>query len=232
MASDHYPKKGGSTDLDLFLQQAERLPQRTEGQSSGRLVFALDATASRQPTWDRASQLQSRMFLATEGLGGLDLQLCYYRGFDDFYTSPWVSSGRQLLDIMGQVQCIGGYTQIGRTLDHLLAAHRQQSVQAAVIIGDAVEESVDTLCGKAGKLGMLGMPLFMFQEGHDPAVRQCFQQMALVSNGAYAAFDESSAEHLAQLLAAVATFASGGYEALERLQSAGARHLLQQLKPQ
>lgn len=231
MTSDKLPNRR-STDLNRFLQQAEQLPQRTssEASRSGRMIFALDATASRQPTWDRACQLQNRMFLATEGLGGLQLQLCYYRGFNDFYTGPWVSSAGELLNTMSGVQCLGGYTQILRVLDHCLAAQRQQPVQAAVIIGDAIEESVDALCARAGKLGMMGLPLFMFQEGDDPCVRHCFQQMAHLSRGAYATFDESSADHLAQLLSAVATFACGGYDALQRLQSAGAQHLLQQLK--
>lgn len=230
MASDHYPKKTAAWALGQFLQQAEQLPQRRSGQAEGRLVFALDATASRQPSWDRACQLQNQMFLAADQLGGLQLQLCYYRGFNEFYTSPWVSSAQQLLPLMSGVQCLGGHTQIGRLLEHLLSSHRQHSIQAVVFIGDALEESADHLCGLAGQLGMLGLPLFMFQEGFATDVRQCFQQMARVSHGAYAAFDERSAEQLAQLLAAVATFASGGYEALERLQSSSAKQLLQQLK--
>ena len=108
--------------------------------------------------------------------------------------------------------------------------HQQQPIQAVVIIGDAVEENIDKLCAKAGKLGMLGVPLFMFQEGFDNRVRQCFQQMALLSKGAYATFDERSASELAELLGAVATFASGGFTALQQLQSHSAQQLLQQLK--
>lgn len=231
MSSGKLPGKSG-TDLSHFLQQAGQLPQRRSSDvvRSGRMLFALDATASRQPSWDRACHLQSRMFLATEGMGGLQLQLCYYRGFNDFHTSAWVNSPSQLLQVMNGVQCLGGYTQLERVLDHALASHRDQPLQAVVVIGDAVEETVDTLCAKAGRLGMLGLPLFMFQEGNDPAVRSCFQQMAHLSHGAYAAFDESSAELLAQLLAAAATFACGGYEALKQLQSPGAHQLLQQLK--
>lgn len=230
MSSDKLPQQG-SADITAFLQQAQRLPQRVNSDAalSGRMIFALDATASRQPSWDRACHLQSRMFLATEGLGGLQLQLCYYRGFNEFHYTPWVGSAGELLGQMNRVQCLGGYTQIRRVLDHALDSHRQRPVQALVLIADAVEEAVDDLCARAGQLGLMGLPLFMFQEGHDPAVRHCFQQMAQLSHGAYAAFDETSAGLLAQLLSAAATFACGGHEALRQLSSDGAQQLLQQL---
>ena len=105
----------------------------------------------------------------------------------------------------------------------------KKPVQALVMIGDALEEDIDKLCGKAGELGVLGVPLFMFQEGSEPQVRNGFQQMARLSKGAYATFDEASAQQLADLMTAVATFASGGTEALKSLQSTAAQHLLQQL---
>jgi hypothetical protein len=45
-----------------------------------RVIFAIDATASRQPTWDMAAKLTAEMFRATARSGGLQLQLIYYRG--------------------------------------------------------------------------------------------------------------------------------------------------------
>lgn len=233
MSSDHFPdKRSNSKAIDQFIDKANTLPQRTNTNSrtSGRLIFALDATASRQASWDRACQIQGQMFHATDQLGGLQLQLCYYLGFHEFHSSPWLQDSRTLLRTMSAVQCLGGHTQLERVLDHALAEHQQQPIQAVIIIGDAVEENIDKLCAKAGKLGMLGVPLFMFQEGFDNSVRQCFQQMALLSKGAYATFDERSASELAELLSAVATFASGGFSALQQLQSPSAQQLLQQLK--
>src|SRR3546814_9870581 len=44
-------------------------PQR-DGGRRGRLIFAMDATASREPTWDRACRLQGEMFKETAALGG------------------------------------------------------------------------------------------------------------------------------------------------------------------
>jgi len=231
--TSRYPKKPSyQSSVAQFLTAADKLPARTSDKQTygGRLIFALDATASRQPSWDKACHIQAQMFKATDPLGGLQLQLCYYRGFNEFHASQWMTDSHSLLRVMSAVQCLGGFTQLDRVLAHCTKEHSQQSVQAVIIIGDAVEESVDTLCAKAGKLGMLGVPLFMFQEGNDATARQCFQQMAMLSKGAYATFDERSAGELAELLSAVATFASGGYDALQQLRSAAARQLLQQLK--
>ena len=52
--------------------------------SRPRVIFALDATASREATWDLASQLQSKMF---EEAAGLEVQLLYYRGPDEVRTN-------------------------------------------------------------------------------------------------------------------------------------------------
>ncbi|MEE8059393.1 MAG: VWA domain-containing protein [Pseudomonadales bacterium] len=233
MSPDNLPKKRPSTtDINHFIDIGSKLPQRSTDKPicGGRLIFALDATASRQPSWDHACQLQGQMFMASDKLGGLQLQLCYYYGFHEFNHSPWLNDSHSLLGIMRNVQCAGGYTQLERVLDHSLTEHAAQPVHAVIIIGDAVEENIDKLCTKAAKLGMFGVPLFMFQEGFDPSVRQSFQHMARLSKGAYATFDDNSASELADLLSAVATFASGGYKALQRLHSTAARQLLQQLK--
>jgi hypothetical protein len=45
--------------------------------SRGRLIFTLDATASRESTWDMAAQLQASMFEEAAKAGGLDVQLVY-----------------------------------------------------------------------------------------------------------------------------------------------------------
>lgn len=232
MSTDNLPnKRATATELSRFLQQTQQLPQRTDNSimRSGRLIFAMDATASRQPSWDRACHIQASMFSATDKLGGIQLQLCHYRGINEFYSSGWLSNSQALMNTMNKVSCAGGYTQLGRVLDHCLAEYAKQPVQAAIIIGDAVEENINSLCVKAGKLGMLGVPLFMFQEGNDHHVSSHFQQMAKLSHGAYAHFDEHSAEQLANLLAAVATYATGGVDALQRLSNSAAHHLLQQL---
>ena len=228
--SDQFPKT--KSQLGQFLNQAKQLPQRKQHASlyRGRLIFAMDATASRQAQWDRACHLQSKMFTACNALGGLDVQLCYFRGYQEFVSSPWLNHSDELLSRMNRVQCLGGYTQIEQVLHHAIDEHRQQSLQLVVIVGDALEENIDTLCNLAGKLGLLNIPLLMIQDGHDEAVRQGFQQLSQLSHGAYARLDNHSADSLADILSAAATFAAGGHEALQQLKSSASKQLLAQLQ--
>jgi len=220
--------RSSSEEITQFLHKSRSITEFVQQQP--RLMFAVDATASRQPTWDRASHLQSEMFIASGKLGALAVQLCYYRGFADFYASRWLTDSAQLARLMGRVRCEGGHTQITRLLRHAQAEHRKAPVRALVFIGDAVEENPDELCSLAGQCGMLQLPLFLFQEGHERLVENTFRSMARLSGGAYARFDSSSAATLAALLGAVATFASGGRAALEKRSDDSAKLLLQQLK--
>ncbi len=220
--------RSSSQDIANFLQKSRAVTQLVEKQP--RLLFAIDATASRQPTWDHACHLQQEMFLASGKLPMLAVQLCYYRGFGEFRASRWLTDSAALARLMGQVRCEGGHTQIARLLRHAREEHRKTAVRALVFIGDAVEENPDTLCDLAGQCGMLRLPLFLFQEGNDRAVQQTFRSMAKLSGGAYARFDNSSADTLAALLGAVASYAAGGRAALEKRASASAKLLLQQLK--
>jgi hypothetical protein len=217
--------------IDKFLTRSKTLAARAD--SGARLLFAIDATASRQPTWDRACQLQGEMFLATRNLGGLAVQLCYYRGLGELRATRWLVDEHALLRQMSRVRCEGGMTQIERLLNHGLREHQQHPVKAMVFIGDACEENPDRLAGKAGELGIAGLPLFMFQEGHDDAVESVFRHMARLSGGAWARFDHSSPQELASLLGAVARYAAGGTEAMLEHGTGGSRGvklLLDQLK--
>jgi hypothetical protein len=207
---------GTRAAVDAFLDQVRHMPAvRTEG-GCGRLVFALDATASRQPTWDRASRLHGEMFEATAALGGLEVQLVFYRGFGECKASRWLDTAPALHGAMARVSCLGGQTQIERVLAHVAKEAQSRKVNAAVFVGDAMEENVDRLCHLAGELGLLGVPLFVFHEGGDPVAAHAFQALAKLSGGAYCPFDAASAEQLKALLGAVASYAAGGRPALER----------------
>ncbi|MBS3803821.1 MAG: VWA domain-containing protein [Oleiphilaceae bacterium] len=223
--------KSDKQSIDSFIDQARKLPATKAGQ--GRLIFALDATASREATWDQACDLQSELFLAAEDLGGLSIQLCYYRGFGEFKSTRFVSQTKQLLTLMNEVSCRGGITQIGRVLRHALKETRAEPVKAVVFIGDCCEEPVDELCHSAGELGMLRTPVFMFHEGRDPHARAVFQQVSKLSGGAYAPFDRSSPRLLKELMGAVAVYASGGAKALKDYSSrssAEVKRLTRQLR--
>ncbi|MCH8553330.1 MAG: VWA domain-containing protein [Natronospirillum sp.] len=224
--------KSDRTAIDKFINEVRTMPQNGSA-GQGRLIFALDATGSREPTWDQACHLQSELFSATRELGGLAIQLCYYRGYGEFKATRFVGQTDQLLQLMNGVSCLGGRTQIGRVLAHAASETRDSPVKAVIFIGDCCEEPVDDLCHTAGELGMLRTPVFMFHEGHDPHAKAVFEQISKLSGGAYVPFDSSSPQVLRELLAAVAVYASGGSQALEdfsRRGSADVKRLTQQIR--
>ncbi len=223
-------KPGASAAVAAFLAKVNNMPAvRPASGRRGRLIFAMDATASRQPTWDRACHLQAEMFLATRDLGGLAVSLAYWRGHHDFAATPFLTDAEELARRMAGVTCLGGQTQVTRTLRHALAQTRQERVHALVLVGDAFEEELDLACHVAGELALRGTPAFCFQEGPDPVARNAFRQVAALSGGAWAPFDSASAGTLRELLRAVAVFAAGGRDALARLPGAVAHSIAGQL---
>jgi hypothetical protein len=220
-------------DIDAFLKQVKSLGPTANAGERGRLIFALDATMSRQPMWDTACRLQGDMFKETAAIGGLDVQLVYYRGLAECRASRWVSDARQLGGLMEKIDCRGGHTQIKKVLSHAKSENQTRKVQALVFVGDAMEEKIDDLCAAAGELGLLGVPVFAFQEGHDAVAEQALREIARLSRGAYCRFDISAAHELAELLRAVAAYAAGGIKALSDLKArhnSGAVKLLAQLR--
>ena len=220
-------------EVAAFLEKVRTLGPAAAAGKRGRLIFALDATMSRQPTWDTACQLQAEMFREAAAIGGLDIQLVYFRGLGECRASGWVAQTERLAQLMSGIDCRGGHTQIEKVLSHARKENQRQTVQALVFVGDAMEEKVDDLCAAAGELGLLGVPVFMFQEGGDPIAENAFREIARLSRGAYCRFDTGAAHELADLLRAVAAYASGGIKALADLsvrRGRGAQKLLGQLK--
>jgi hypothetical protein len=202
------------TGVAEFLDKLRaRVPAATTT-GRGRLIVALDATASRESTWDQACRIQGEMFEATAGLGGLSIQLVFYRGYDECRASRWVATAAELHKLMASVRCVGGNTQLGRVLTHTVSETRRQKVAALVFVGDAFEEQVDAVCAHAGELGALSVPVFLFQEGHDAVAAGAFGQIARLSGGAHLAFDLGSIHRLKELLGAVAAYAAGGKQVL------------------
>ena len=234
MSSDRrpvVPPSGPRSEVDAFLEAARAVtPAPPSGR--GRLIFALDATMSRQPTWDLAQALQGRMFEAAAAAGGLDAQLVYFRGQSECRASRFVSGGQGLAQLMSRIQVHGGLTQIRKVLAHAVAEARRERVGALVFVGDAMEENVDRLSAAAGELALVGVKAFLFQEGDDPAARRAFQEIARITGGAYEAFGPGAAARLAALLSAAASYAAGGRAALEALaaREPEARRLLTQMR--
>jgi hypothetical protein len=227
------PETNTSTSdaIAAFVAKAQAMSPHAAG-ARGRLVFALDATMSRQPTWDMACTLQADMFREAASLGSLDIRLVYYRGLNECRATNWISDSGQLARLMAKIDCRGGNTQIGKVLSEARREAVATGVRAVVFVGDAMEENVDALCAKAGELGLLKVPVFMFQEGHDKAAEQAFREIARLTGGAWCRFDPGAAAQLRELLRAAAAYAAGGREALKRLSASdsGAAKLLGQMK--
>ena len=223
--------KGGNGEIAAFLAEARKTPAPVSG-ARGRLIFALDATMSRQPTWDLALSLQGRMFEAAAAVGGLDVQLVYFRGQGECRSSRFVSQGAGLAQLMGGLSVRGGITQWRRVLTHARDEAKAARVGALVCVGDAMEEELEALLGLAGELALIGAKAFMFQEGGDKRATRAFQEIARLTGGAYGAFDAGAASRLATLLSAAAAYAAGGRAALEALvaRESQARPLLAQMR--
>jgi hypothetical protein len=191
----------------------------------GRLIFAIDATASRQPTWDMAAQMQAEMFNAVAAIGSLDVQLVYFRGWNECVAARWLSDARALRSVMSGIACKAGHTQIGKVLRHVSKEHQKQPIDAVVFIGDACEETPAELYEAT-----CSVPVFLFQEGSNPQISAIFATLAKLTGGAHVEFNANSPLTLVELLKAVATFAAGGTKALANQASAAARLLLTQIK--
>jgi len=223
------PLASSDADISRFVSAVRKAPR--PGTGRGRLIFAMDATMSRQPSWDRALAIQSEMFRETAAIGGLDVQLIYFRGFGECRASKWVGDGNALARLMTKVSCRGGHTQIGRILTHARNEAKDKPVSAMVFVGDAMEEQIDDLAQLAGELGLIKIPVFMFHEGDDPVAETAFREIARLSRGAYCKFSTQSADELRRLLTAVAVYAAGGQKALAaRGHDSTAQILLQQLR--
>jgi hypothetical protein len=180
---------------DVILVGAAGAPMKPRG----RLIFALDATASREPGWDVAVKLQAEMFRSTAPIGMLSVQLVYYRGDGECRASRWVESGEQLAQLMHKISCVGGITQIGKVLQHAQRETEKAPVQALIFIGDAMEEEPDKLAGTAAELGRLHTPVHTFLEGHNAKAQAAFRLISLRSGGQFHQFGIGTPQAVAQL---------------------------------
>lgn len=222
---DKLPTKKNSVSAFLEATKKHQIAEHTPS----RLVLALDATASREHTWDLATSLHGQLFQAAKAKQ-LSVQLVYYRGFNEFHASAWNNSSEALLNSMQRVRCVAGGSQIARVLSHVRREATSSELRAAVFVGDACEENPHELYELAGQLGLFRVPVFVFQEGTDMLANQVFSRIAQRSGGAHIPFRPGSARELAELLNAVATYATGGIDAIKKLKGQFATRLLTQIK--
>lgn len=226
------PARSSSTEIAAFFKKADAVPARRKD-GKGRLIFALDATASRQPRWAEASRIQADMFREAAAFRGLSVQLVHYGGAMTEWTQ-WIDDPAQLLARMEKVRCRAGFTRIAKVLDHALDEAKTHPVDALVFIGDCMEEEADLLYRLAGEMGLRKLPAFLFHEGGDHEAARAFGEIARLSGGAALPFDATSPAQLRDLLSAVAVYASGGRQALQdfgRERGGTALLLAQSMKP-
>ncbi len=219
------------TTVDQFLARAETAkPPATR--ASHRIIFALDATASREPTWDLACSLHAELFNVASDAGNVAVQLVYYRGIDGFAHTDWSTTPESLLAEMLSVRCLGGRTQLGRVIEHTKREAAAHPIKALIFVGDCFEEDTDRVAAAAGELAVYGTPIFIFQEGVNPQASSVFRYLAELTRGAHVPFAQGSAEELETLLRAVVAYATEGRPGLARqLESPLVRQLLVQLGP-
>jgi hypothetical protein len=184
------------TDMPAVLQ----MPNGSPALPRARVIYAVDATASREAGWTIARDLQAKMFIAAGAAGILTLQLVYFQGAV-CRASRWATSGEELARWMGTVQGEAGLTQIERVLQHALREHEKAPVQAVTFVGDAMEENIDKLGALADELGAAGVPVHTFLEGSDAVARNAFRLLSLKTGGTFSAFNPAVPQTIERLSA-------------------------------
>ena len=224
--------KPNTGQVTQFLEAQERalVNKSTNEGTKGRLIFAMDATASREPTWNMACKIQGDMFSQPGCTENLSVQLVYYRGYSECRASQWVNNAPSLLKLMTSIRCEAGLTQIERVLKHTIAESRSIPVQALILVTDCMEENITTLLELAGQLRLIDTPLFIFQEGYDPTASTALKKLTQLAGGAHCQFDNQSASQLSELLKAVSAFTVGGKTAMKAQLELGNTKALSLLK--
>ena len=200
----------------------------------GRLIFALDATMSRQPLWDTACKLQADMFREAAAIGGLDVQLVYYRSLAECRASRLGVAGRAARraddahrlprrphpDRQGARACARARPNARRCRRWCSSAtpwRRSSTISARRPASSACSACRPSCSRKATT----------------PIAEQAFREIARLTKGAYCRFDPGAAHQLGELLRAVAAYAAGGMRALADLSArrdAGAIKLIGQMR--
>jgi hypothetical protein len=200
-----------------------------------RLLFAMDATASREPSWQLAQTITGAMFAAVPG--ALDVALAYHGGGRLKEVTPFAADTRAFLDKVHTVQCEAGGTALTALLE---AATTIARLKALIYVGDCFEEDPAVAGALAQQLRLKGVRVFVFhdttsqQQGYDvDGARAVFAQLAAVTSGVLLPFDADALDQVKALLEAIAVYAVGGLKLLAARQRAlpAARLLLDQLRP-
>ena len=205
-------------------------PAETGTPGRPRLIFAVDATASREPAWAAARQVTDALVKALPG--ALDVALAVHGGSRVHTFTAFTNNANTLRDRAAGVACRGGTT---RLLPILAASLKHPAVRVVVYIGDVFEESVIQGQRLADAMGAQGTKLIVLHDTADPGARrdaEVFWDLAKRTGGCVLPFDASASGRLRDLLSAVAVYAVGGEKLLRerRHDMPGAVALLEHLE--
>ncbi len=194
-----------------------------------RLVFAVDATASREPAWAAARQVTDALVKALPG--ELDVALAVHGGTRVHTFTAFTNDATMLRDRAAGVTCEAGLT---RMLPILSASLKQPAVRVVVYIGDVFEESLLQGRQLADAMGRQGTKLIVLHDTSDHAAArsaELFWDLAKRTGGCVLPFEASASGKLRDLLSAVAVYAVGGEKLLRARQQSlpGAVMLLDHL---
>lgn len=228
LAKVRQAKAVSATPKKETLAKAIANPQRP------RLVFSMDATASREGSWNIAKEITGAMFEAVPD--ELDVALVYHGGGRLQEMTPFSSNAKTFLDKVHSVRCRAGRTALNAILAKAVEVSR---LKALIYVGDCFEESPQEAMDLAQQLKLKGVRCFLFHDessagsGYDvETARRVFQEIARITGGAVLPFDENAPDLVKALLEAIAIYAAQGMKALESKIRAlpAARLLLDQMK--
>jgi hypothetical protein len=201
----------------------------TETPTRPRLIFGVDATASREPAWAAARSVTDALVRALPG--ELDVALAVHGGSRLHTFTPFTSNPATLRDRAAGLGCIAGYTRMLPILDRAMT---EPGVRVVVYIGDVFEESLSKARRLADTMGLKSIRLFVLHDTADWTARRdgdLFADLARRTGGCVLPFDANAPDRLRDLLGAVAVYAVGGERLLHERRSAlpGATLLLEHL---
>jgi len=201
----------------------DRYNKHTEKKQATKIGFLIDATGSREQTWELAQTIQAKMFQAVSGLKAVSLRLVYF-GNNRLTALGWDNNPNSVAKHMAAVRCRTGLTQIIEGLQSFIDERPDGKAAAIILIGDCFEESSSQAERAAILLKEKGIKVFSFVEGYDPTAQSVFRRISEITGGKFARFGSNMP--LSDLCEGVVLLASGGEKALGRLKNKNVQKLL------
>ena len=208
---------------NLLARAIDRYKERAALKRGVRIGFLIDATASREHTWEQAQTIQAKMFHSASGLTALKLRLVYFGG-NRITKHGWNDNERGVAAHMAAVRCSAGLTQIIEGLEAFIDEKPENRAGAIILIGDCFEEDSAIAAKTAALLKAKNIKVFSFIEGEDWTAHSVFKNLATITGGKFAKFGDDLP--LDDLCEGVALMTYGGEKALTRLKNDKVRQLL------